>query len=119
MKLSDFGSLQREMAKDCFVTAAGKGEDYASQEDTFQSFRVGSAIAALLRLDMCTPRGDALHSIVRKLARLCNLEHKGSIVPVNEPVRETVKDLHVYLDLYYGIFIEDHGITAESEGFSK
>lgn len=119
MKISDFNVLQQEMAKDCLATAAGKGKDYASQEDTFQSFKIGSAIAALLKLDMCTPRGDALCVIVRKLVRLCNLEHKGIITPVYEPIKDTVRDLHVYLDLYYGMLLEERGLSVDSESFSK
>jgi hypothetical protein len=107
MKISEVGRIQKEMAQACAAVVVKKNKDYASREDAFQSFKIGSGIVRLLNIDAATPRGDALCCIVRKLARLCNLEHQSIATPANEPIEDTVRDLHVYLDLYYAMTAQD------------
>jgi len=107
MKIEDFVAFQKRMAELCIATSVGKNKDYASQEETFQSFKTGSAIIRLLGIDAQTPKGDALCCVVRKLARICNLERKSIIHPVNEPIEDSVRDMHVYLDLYAAMALEE------------
>ena len=82
-----------------------KAKDYAG-EDVLANFKRISKLAGLLGLNPSkSPADYALFMALMKLDRWTNLRRTGQD-PLNEPIKDTVMDLHNYIDLAYCCSVE-------------
>ena len=85
-----------------------KGDDYAG-EDVLANFKRMSQLCNLLRVDPAGSATDAaLFLALLKLDRWTNLRSKGTM-PKNEAIKDTIYDLHNYIDLAYTSSIDEGG----------
>ena len=108
MKIAEFSELQKKIFDDCVKTAENKGNDYATEQDTFASFDRVLKVIEVLEIDRTTRVGSALGELVGVLNRICNLIRKGTAdSPSTDSLFDSVRDGHVYLNLFYGMWLED------------
>ena len=82
-----------------------KGKDYAD-EDALSNFKRMNKLCAILGINPAQSTTDcALFLVILKLDRWQNLRRKGE-VPQNESVRDTLIDLHNFLDLAFACEID-------------
>ncbi|KKL18508.1 hypothetical protein LCGC14_2474810 [marine sediment metagenome] len=82
-----------------------KNKDYAT-EDFLSNFKRMQKLCKVLDIDVRRSPGDnARYLMLLKMDRWCNLLSKGT-PPKNESIRDTVLDLHNYIDLAYACDIE-------------
>lgn len=83
----------------------GKAEDYANT-DVLANFKRMSDLCEILQINPGkTPTDCALFLMLLKIDRWCNLRNKGTS-PQNESVKDTVNDLHNYIDLAYACEVD-------------
>ena len=84
---------------------ADKSNDYAT-DDALSNFKRMNILCKTLDIDVRRSAGDCARFLVMlKVDRWCNLVGSGK-EPKNESVKDTVMDLHNYLDLGYACDIE-------------
>jgi len=82
-----------------------KGHDYAT-DDVLSNFKRMSKLCELLNIIPArSPADSARFLMMLKVDRWCNLVGSGK-KPKNESVKDTVIDLHNYVDLAYGCDID-------------
>lgn len=76
-----------------------KSHDYSDDEDTLANFKRMQQICKILHIAPQRSPGDCARFLMMlKVDRWCNLVNSGK-PPANESVRDTVIDLHNYIDL--------------------
>lgn len=82
-----------------------KGHDYAT-DDVLSNFKRMCMLCKLLNIKPeRSPADCARYLMMLKVDRWCNLVGSGK-KPKNESIKDTVIDLHNYVDLAYGCDIE-------------
>lgn len=83
----------------------GKAEDYANT-DVLANFKRMSIICETLNINPGkSPTDCAMFLMLLKIDRWCNLRNKGT-EPQNESVKDTINDLHNYIDLAYACEVD-------------
>lgn len=101
MNSKDFDNLVKEVDADRLQLLLGKSQDYAT-DDVLSNFKRMNKLANTLDIDpRRSPLDCAMFLLVLKVDRWNNLKNKESIV--NESIRDTVCDLHNYVDLALGL----------------
>ena len=81
-----------------------KSEDYSTDSDALLNFKQVSKVCFILGIDPSTRSEDAVFFfVVHKLQRWLNLRDRD---PKNEALRDTIDDLHNYIDLAYAAVLE-------------
>ena len=82
-----------------------KGQDYAT-EDVLSNFKRMNKLCELLNINCArSPADCARFLMMLKVDRWCNLVGSDK-KPQNESVKDTVMDLHNYIDLAYACEVE-------------
>ena len=106
MLRKDFVELQLKVARDAQELCIGKGEDYAG-EDKLSNFKRMSLLCQILDIQPQRSPGDSARFLMLlKVDRWCNLVKKGT-PPYFGSVRDTILDLHNYVDLAYACELEE------------
>ena len=101
MDRSDFVAITTDIHLARMDLMIDKSEDYAG-EDVLANFKRMNQLASLLGISTeKSPTDCALFLALLKLDRWCNLRKKGVTKPRNESIKDTVKDLHNYIDFAY------------------
>ena len=83
-----------------------KGRDYAN-EDILSNFKRMSRLTEILGITPSSSSTDcALFLALLKLDRWCNLRRQ-KVSPTNESLKDTIQDLHNYIDLAYCCSFDD------------
>ncbi len=105
MNTEKYLELVNKVEQDRFALMGGKRQDYAT-EDVLSNFKRMSEVCRLLDIDpRRSPADNARYLMMLKVDRWCNLARKGT-PPVNESVRDTIHDLHNYIDLAYACEVD-------------
>ena len=108
MKLDKALKIQEEEFKECIKLRISKAKDYASDEDCLQNFKKIATLCKILSIDITRPCGVAMQDALLKIDRLCNLIFRKKIKdPINEPLRDSFRDLKNYLSLAEECLIEE------------
>lgn len=92
--------LMKEINDKRLTLMLGKGHDYAD-EDALSNFKRMTSICWLLGIRPEKSAADcAKFLMMLKIDRWCNLARQGKD-PANEGIRDTIEDLHNYIDLAY------------------
>lgn len=84
----------------------GKGHDYAT-DDVLSNFKRMNKICELLNIKTERSAGDCARFLMMlKVDRWCNLINSNK-KPQNESVKDTIMDLHNYIDLAHGCDIDE------------
>jgi hypothetical protein len=85
-----------------------KGNDYSRQnkKSRFDNFQRMAKLVKVLGLDLTRPHMVALFMSLLKIDRYTNLT-LTSRKPKNESIEDTILDLHNYVDLSYGAWLEE------------
>lgn len=98
MKPDDLKGRMNHINNDRMNLMRGKGQDYAD-EDALSNFKRMRALCFILDINPRQSAGDcAMFLVMLKIDRLMNLRRQDK-EPANESVRDTVLDLHNYVDL--------------------
>jgi hypothetical protein len=90
---------RREMFEKRLITRAKKCHDYADFRNIYQNFEHVAKLIKELNIDITTPYGCCLFSIILKIDRTCNLLFNGK-TPNCESLEDTLAiDLPNYVDL--------------------
>lgn len=101
MNRDDFNAIINGIHSFRMGLMASKGQDYAN-EDILANFKRMSILCDTIGINPArSPVDCALFLTLLKLDRWCNLRAKGA-TPKNESVKDTVADLHNYVDLALG-----------------
>ena len=108
MKRDTFLSEIKEVELKRYDLLIGKSHDYAT-DDVLSNFKRMNILCKTLDIDVRRSAGDCARFLMMlKVDRWCNLVGSGK-EPKNESIKDTVMDLHNYIDLAYGCDI-DRGI---------
>lgn len=106
MLRKDFAQLQTKISEAAHKLCTAKGDDYAG-EDNLSNFKRMTALCGILGVSPINSPGDsARFLLLLKLDRWFNLRRKRA-VPMNESIRDTILDLHNYIDLAYACDLEE------------
>jgi len=106
MNIEKFFTLCKALNKERLGLMERKGADYADDADFLDNFkRVGLAFEILKLHLLPAWFRYSFFLLLLKLDRWANLVRKGS-KPKNEGVVDTVKDMHNYIDLTYGLQLD-------------
>jgi len=106
MNRSDFVAILSDIHESRTALLINKGADYAT-DDVLSNFKRVHAVCKELDINPSSSSTDAaLFLIVLKIDRWCNLRRAGA-KPKNESVKDTIKDLHNYVDLAYACQVEE------------
>lgn len=115
MYKEEFITLVTSIKKECDKLLIQKNKDYAT-EDFLSNFKRMFELCRGLNINTSNSPADcALFLMMLKIDRICNLKNKG-VSPENESIKDTIVDLHNYIDLLYGCLSEKppHGTLGES-----
>lgn len=105
MLKNEFINIIESIKKDCDTLLIQKNKDYAT-EDFLSNFKRMFELCKILNINTSNSPADcALFLTMLKIDRICNLKRKR-VSPENESVKDTVVDLHNYVDLLYGCLVE-------------
>ncbi len=105
MKIHDFLAKVYNIEIARIEALNSKGHDY-STDDTLSNFKRMAKLCEILNIDVQrSPADCARYLMILKVDRWCNLVGSGK-KPKNESIKDTVIDLHNYVDLAYGCDIE-------------
>lgn len=100
MRREDLTQLIDEINQARSKLMIGKGHDYAN-EDVLANFKRMCCLCEILDIDPRRSSADcASFLLMLKIDRWHNLRSKGA-APSNESVKDTILDLHNYVDLDY------------------
>lgn len=106
MQFDDFMQRVNGIHGDLVDTLTSKAHDYASDSDVLKNFRTIGLLIRVLGINANTDIGYAFIMLLVKIQRLCNLIFSG-VIPSNESIEDSFRDLLGYTMLIYAIYIED------------
>lgn len=119
MKITEAKKLHDDITQRMWTIRGAKAHDYAGDKDVFTNFRTTSGILKVLKengmeLDVTTPEGEALHYLVHKFCRICNILRKPG-QPMNEPLDDSFLDGMNYFEIARELILEREQIQAGME----
>lgn len=99
MNTQDFLAMVNSDTVKLQTVLGNKGQDYANVDNALACFEKESLIVKILGIDVTTPYGSALFTVVQKLVRLCNVLFNNSGNSNYEGIEDSFLDLHGYLHL--------------------
>lgn len=103
MNSKEFAQFAKEMNDERLELSRKKQLDYAT-EDALSNFKRVNQVCKVWHIDVRrSPAECAKFLMILKMDRWNNLRGRD---PENETIRDTIKDLHNYIDLAYACEIE-------------
>ena len=82
-----------------------KNQDYSNEDNVHANFEDMCMMCYVLDINVQEARGCIMFEIVKKIRRLWKII-KSNRNPVNESLKDSVVDLHNYIDLLYTLVID-------------
>jgi len=106
MRLRNLLKFSDQIHQEARDLMAKKNKDYSNDDSVHDNFMVQSLLCSILGVDIGTHMGAIEFLILFKIHRLFKMAQSDG-KPANESVKDTVVDLHNYIDLLLTASMED------------